>query len=221
VKKRFETTDPEKKEEYSEKIDELHAERTRISRETKEEYKNMVENAQQYKWNMSMLDIAFGRVMTYDNGGLDSLRFQGAGVALWINGCHPLGQNGLMTGLFRYSRHGSRSNYQLGLSYRYGSPKYNVFVETIYERLGNYFDSQSTVPFDEEEIFSAKYETDIGSSWLLFNPETPKSQYTIAYGGDFKLSRNILLNFSLRTQFSGDFSFTRLLPVANVICLMN
>lgn len=168
-----------------------------------------------------MLDFAFGRVMTYDNGGLDSLKFRGAVITFWLNGCQILGKNGLMTGLLRCSYQGKSSNYQIGLSYRYGSPKYNVFIETVYERLGNYFDKDSENPFDDEEIFAGKFESDIGNSWLYFNPQNANSQYTIAYGGDFKLTKNILLNFSLRTQLNRNFDFTRFLPVANVICLMN
>ncbi len=221
VRERFATTDPDEKETCSEMIDELYLNKITIEQEVKDLFKNNIENAQHHKWNLSMLDFAFGRVMTYDNGGLDSLKFRGAGVAFWLNGCQSVGKNGLMTGLLRYSYQGKSSNYQVGLSYRYGSPKYNVFIETVYERLGNYFDKDSENPFDDEEIFAGKFESDIGNSWLYFNPQNATSQYTIAYGGDFKLTKNILLNFSLRTQLSGNFDFTRFLPVANVICLMN
>jgi hypothetical protein len=86
--------------------------------------------------------------------------------------------------------------------------------------MGNYFYPNQDVPFDEDEYFAGKYIEDIGSGWLDFNNTGPKTQYTMAYSGDFKLSRNILLNFALRTQFTSDIKLNRLLPVANIICLM-
>jgi hypothetical protein len=221
AEKRLATTDPNEKEALTQEIEELYEQRYALSKNTKEEYLNRISQTQALKWNISMLDFAFGRVMTYDNGGIDKLKLQGAGYALWFNGCVQSGENGLFTGLIRYSNHGSNSNIQLGMSYRYGGPKFNLFVETIYERLGNFFDTGATDPFDQNEVFASKYEQDIGSSWLHFNPDAPISQYTLSYGGDFKLSKNILLNFALRTQFGREFSFTRLLPVANVVCLMN
>ncbi|HRI27697.1 MAG TPA: hypothetical protein PK239_07495 [Chitinophagales bacterium] len=47
-----------------------------------------------------------------------------------------------------------------------------------------------------------------------------KNSITFAFGGDFKLSRNVLLNFALRQRFSEKLSFKEIIPIANIICLM-
>jgi len=42
----------------------------------------------------------------------------------------------------------------------------------------------------------------------------------MSYGGDFRLSNGILLNFALRTKLDERIKFKSLIPVANVTCLM-
>ncbi|QQS29603.1 MAG: hypothetical protein IPM47_01225 [Sphingobacteriales bacterium] len=53
-----------------------------------------------------------------------------------------------------------------------------------------------------------------------FTRQTESNSFTIAYGGDFKLSRSVLLNFSLRNRFSNKIVLKEILPIANIICLM-
>ena len=45
-------------------------------------------------------------------------------------------------------------------------------------------------------------------------------QMTIAYGGDFKVSRKVLLNFAIRTVYQEQLQFKNLLPVVSLHCLM-
>ncbi|MFZ1704868.1 MAG: hypothetical protein WAT79_11020 [Saprospiraceae bacterium] len=217
---RYNTTDPKVKEDIEVQLEAIHLQKVGISQEAIMIYQNMVEQFMAENWNQTMLDFAFGSVYTYDNASLDSLKIQKAGFGLWINGCLKSGKHGLMTGMVRYSNIQNKSNMLYGLGYRYGNVKYNFFIEVAFEKLNNYFDAQGDQPFNDDEIFAAKYIEDVGNGWLDFKPNEALNQWTIAYGGDFKLSRNILLNFSLRTQFKKDFSLTRLLPVANIICLM-
>ena len=89
---------------------------------------------------------------------------------------------------------GDRNQVMTGVSYRYGSPRYNFFVETLYQ-------------------FNSIYDPTIDDRFS-------KPEISLAYGGDFRLSRNILLNFALRTNFDQDFNFLKLIPVANIMCLM-
>jgi hypothetical protein len=167
-------------------------------------------------WNASMLDLAFGRVWTYNNGGLDSLKMQGAGYALWLNGSLRMGKHGQGIGLLRFKRSGFDNMVMLGLAYRYGGPKYNFFVETVYETTPDYLNAT----LSDEEIFAGKVEYDLGFGWLHYDDAQMRSTWTLSYGGDFRLNRNILLNFALRTRLDGNFKFTQLLPVANLTCLM-
>ena len=41
-------------------------------------------------------------------------------------------------------------------------------------------------------------------------------QMTIAYGGDFKVSRKVLLNFAIRTVYQEQLQFKNLLPVVSL-----
>lgn len=55
----------------------------------------------------------------------------------------------------------------------------------------------------------------------MFNePIESISRITMSYGGDFRLSNGILLNFALRTKLDERIKFKSLIPVANVTCLM-
>lgn len=217
---RYQSTKPKEKESYDAELEVLRYEKLTVNENAKIRYRELIEQYNAENWNRSMLDLAFGKVYTYDNGGLDSLKVRSAGLSMWLNGCLRAGKYGLISGMFKYSKIYDSSNSMLGLSYRYGSMKYNFFAEGVFERLGNYFDPGQDEVFNEGEIFAGKYIEDLGSGWLDFKNEQSRSQYTFAFGGDFKLSRNILLNFALRTQFSDELKMRRLLPVANVVCLM-
>lgn len=182
-----------------------------------DEYQWMGSELAKQKWNTDMIDVAFGLVNKYDNAAFDSLNMQYAGFGIWVNGAKGLGKSSLLTGMARFNRIGQNNNLLLGASYRYGSEKFNVFVELVYQRLGNNFENG----FHEEEIFSGNRDYDIGTGWYAYGEGEGYSMYTISYGGDFRLSRNILLNFALRTQLKRDTGFDSLLPVANLVCLMN
>ncbi|HKK77861.1 MAG TPA: hypothetical protein VJ953_22475 [Saprospiraceae bacterium] len=171
----------------------------------------------QEHWNMDMLDFSFGLVQKYDNGGLDSLKMRYAGFGLWINGAKGIGQRGLLTGLVRLNKIGENTDFLVGASYRYGSQKFNFFAEVARHRIGNNFQNG----FNEEEVFAAKLDQDIGTGWYEFGDGESTTMTTLAFGGDFRLRYNILLNFALRTQLRKDVGFERFLPVANVVCLMN
>jgi len=217
---RYQTTDPKRKDEIERELDVIRYEMKNAHEISRLKYRNIIDQYNAENWNNTMLDAAFGSVYTYDNAGIDSLKVKRAGFAIWLNGCLKMGDHGLVSGLFRYTKIGDRANKMFGLNLRYGSQRYNFYAEVVYEVLGNYFDPNQEFTFDEEEYFAGKYIEDIGSGWLDFNNTESKTQYTMAYGGDFKLSKNILLNFALRTQFTSEIKLTRLLPVANIICLM-
>ena len=168
-------------------------------------------------WNMDMIDVAFGRVFKYNNGAIDSLKFDSAGWGLWVNAAKGMGDNGLLTGLIRYNRVGINSDFMLGGSYRYGSRKFNFFTELTYTSVGN----NPINGYSEDEEFADLYAEDLGNGWYEFGEGDGYSQWTLSYGGDFRLSKNVLLNFAIRTEMGGGFSFDKLLPVANLVCLMN
>lgn len=216
---RYSNTDPTIKEECEILLDDLRQSKRLLNQSMGEEFRMEIAQYQAEHWNRTMLDIAFGSVYTYDNGGFDSLKVKRAGYGIWLNGCIKAGKNGLVSGIARYTKIQEKANQMLGLSYRYGNQRYNFYVEGMLERLNNYFDPNLENPYDED-YFSLKHSDDLGSSWIPFSNEVIKTQFTISYGGDFKLSRNILLNFALRSQFTKELKINRLIPVANVVCLM-
>lgn len=167
-------------------------------------------------WNKSMVDVGFGKVYTYDNSAVDSLNFQKAGWGIWVNAAKGIKNNGLVTGLLRINKIGVNVNTMLGASYRYGSERYNFFAEVILNQMNNIPENG----FLEEEQFQANRAEDLGTGWYSFNKGESLRKWTVSYGGDFRLRKNILLNFALRTNLTQDFSFKSMVPIANVICLM-
>jgi hypothetical protein len=211
------TQDMELRKELLTTIEDKEAEIEHQRKYLMDEFQRMGVEFVREKWNMDMLDVAFGLVNKYDNGGLDSLKMRYAGYGIWMNGAKGLGKNSLLTGMLRLNRIGSNTDFLMGISYRYGTEKFNVFAELVLHRLGN----NRANGFHENEIFGANLELDIGSGWYEFEEGEKQTLYTLSYGGDFRLSRNILLNFALRTQIKKGIGFDSFIPVANVVCLMN
>ncbi|MDF7818524.1 hypothetical protein P1X15_12995 [Runella sp. MFBS21] len=143
-------------------------------------------------WNASFLEVAVGRSYTYQNESLDSLLLQQDGVSVWLNGCVGMGRKWLLTAVARYTeintplRRPTRE-YFGGLNLRYGSPKFNFFVEILNRDRINLFNFQNI---------------------------------TIAYGGDWRFSKNVMLSYGIRTHYSHDFTFKQLVPVASIACMM-
>ena len=179
----------------------------------------LIETQQDYmneNWNSGGVDLAFGKVMTFNNG-LDTLNIENAGWGFWINGAMAAGRNGLLTGIFKIRNIGENRDLMLGASYRFGGYRFSFFTELVYESLENLKQNG----FSEDELFAGKYSEDLGNGWVQFADALESvSQLTLTYGGDFRLSNGINLNFSLRTKLDQTLKFKKLLPVANVTCLM-
>jgi len=194
--KLLETSDPMERREIKRAIRELKATKRDVVRNKRGDLEFLRQNYIQENWNASMLDLAFGKIYTFDRDLVDSLGINNQGYGLWINGGLKSGRNGYISGIVKLSRYGETDVFQAGLSLRYGNPKYNFYLESMYER------SKETI--DPE-----------------FDPFTFKTtNLRLSYGGDFRLSRGILLNFSLQTKFDESFKFLDFLPIANLTCLM-
>ncbi len=187
-----------------------------IERRLLKEYRIAASEMTYNKWNADFLELAAGRVYTYNNGGLDSLKFNRAGWGMWLTSGKTLGKSGLLSFLLRYNRIAGNHDYYLGTGYRHGGDNYNFFTEFIYTRKGNSKDNG----FADDEFFEEKYSEDLDIGWVEFADGEVEKTITISYGGEFKLRKNILLNFALKTRMDADFSFDKLIPVANVVCLM-
>lgn len=199
--------------------EEIYRSREDLSLLRRDVKRQLIEVQHQYmqeNWNSDAIDFAFGRVSTFNND-LDSLNIEKAGVGIWVNGAKGIGRNGLLTGITKLKFIGENTDFMLGASYRFGGYRFSFYGELVYENLQNHSDNG----FSEEELFAYKYERDLGNGWTKFDEALVGiSQWNITYGGDFRLSNGILLNFSLRTRLDQNLKFKRFLPVANITCLM-
>jgi hypothetical protein len=190
-------------------------------------------------WNASSLDIAFGKVYTYQTdsaGSLKSLRLnRNTGWGGWLNGSVGVGKKWLLSGLFRTSWYEEELNflirntdtgeeteqiaiadntlYTMGLNLRYGGSIYTFFVEFLYEKKGlktplEALNETFKVPGNEFEI--------VGSTvkWDVVHPNT------LSFGGDWRISRSVIINYGMRCIFDDNWKFKTFIPVATISCMM-
>ncbi len=185
----------------------------RVATEQKAHVQEISQKYMKDNWNSAHVDIAYGKVMTYDNPSWDSLRMQGFANAVWLNGSIGISNNVLITGMVRYTMQNKKDTVAggdvsiskltssnvltAGINMRYGSPKFNFFTEFIYSK-GN----------TSAAITDAK----VNLNQLGF--------YSISYGGDWRINRNIMLSFGVRTDYSEGFRFKNIIPVASIACMM-
>jgi len=189
-------------------------------------------------WNAGYLDIAYGRVNTYqvDSAGrLKSLRLnRNSGWAMWLNGGWGIGRRLFVAGLIRNSWYEEQLDFQIrnlstggmvvqkavtqnsllstGLSLRYGGPIYNFFLEFFYERK-----RLNTADEALKEAFTnpADFEV-VGTSvkWMAVSPNN------ITFGGDWRINRNVAINYGIRSLFDENWKFVSMQPVVTVSCMM-
>ncbi|NDC77772.1 MAG: hypothetical protein EBZ67_07870 [Chitinophagia bacterium] len=189
-------------------------------------------------WNAGYLDFAYGRVNTYqvDSAGrLKTLRLnRNSGWAMWLNGGWGIGRRLFVAGLIRNSWYEEQLDFQIrnlstggmvvqkavtqnsllstGLSLRYGGPIYNFFLEFFYERK-----KLNTTDEALKEAFTnpAGFEV-VGTSvkWTAVNPNN------ITFGGDWRINRNVAINYGIRSIFDENWKFTSMQPVVTVSCMM-
>jgi hypothetical protein len=190
-------------------------------------------------WNASSLDLAYGKIYTYQTdsaGSLTKLRLnRNTGWGMWINGGLGIGKKILITGLARttwyreeldFLLHNTTTNeqinqkaiadntlYSVGLNLRYGSAIYNFFIEFFYERKGLKTPVQALndafkAPGDDLQIVASSVR------WNVVHPNT------FSLGGDWRISRNLILNYGMRFVFDKSWKFQTFTPVASIACMM-
>jgi hypothetical protein len=189
-------------------------------------------------WNATSLDVAFGRVYAYQTdsvGSLRSLRLnRKTAYAGWINGSLGIGKRILISGLLRSSWYSEQLNFQLknnttgeiksaeavadntlisaGINIRYGGPFFTFFTEFLYERKGLKTPVEAlAAAFDTPTGFTV-----VGNSvkWDIIFPNT------FAFGGDWRLSRSVIINYGMRCVYNKNWKFTGFIPVVSLACMM-
>ncbi|WEK37529.1 MAG: hypothetical protein P0Y53_08440 [Candidatus Pseudobacter hemicellulosilyticus] len=209
-----------------------------VNRRRNEEISNRARVFVAEHWNASSLDIALGKVNSYlqdSAGSLKSLRKnRSTAFGAWMNGSLGIGKKFLLSGLLRSSWYEEELNFlvrnedsgeetsrqafakntlfTLGLNLRYGSPIYTFFVEFLYERKG------LKTPVEAlKENFTADPGTaiiDATVNWDIVHPSS------ISIGGDWRISRSVLINYGMRCVFDKQWTLRTFTPVATIACMM-
>jgi hypothetical protein len=189
-------------------------------------------------WNSSSLDVAFGRVYSYKTDSAGSLKSlvlnRNTGWGGWMNGSLGIGKKLLLSGLFRISwyqeevdfliRNRNTSDessqkavaennlYSTGLNLRYGGAIYTFFVEFLYEKKG------LKTPVEAlNKAFKTPSEFDIvpsSAKWSVVHPNT------FSIGGDWRISKSVILNYGMRCVFNSQWKIQTFTPVAAISCMM-
>jgi len=189
-------------------------------------------------WNNSSLDVAFGRVYSYKTdsiGSLKSLRLnRNTGWGGWLNGSLGIGSRWLLSGLFRTSWYeeelefllrdkstleevtqkavAENTLYTMGMNLRYGGPIYTFFLEFLYEKKG------LKTPVEAlNDVFTTPGGFDIVGSSVKWDIVHPNS---LSFGGDWRISRSIILNYGMRCVFDSRWKMQTFTPIATISCMM-
>jgi hypothetical protein len=175
-------------------------------------------------WNSAFCDLAFGRLYAYEQsqkvisrvfesltepGKVDtvffvtnhSLKTRRAGFAAWVSGGLGIGDWGMVSGMARLGKKPSLltdtvgTQISFGLNFRYGTRRYNFFIEGFYDH--------ETYPINEETTaqFRQKF-------------------VMVTIGGDWRISRNVVLSFGIRQTRDTENGTLVMQPLVNVNCLM-
>jgi hypothetical protein len=189
-------------------------------------------------WNASFIDIGAGKINTFFSdafGNLDSLRLdRNTATGLWLTGGVGVGKYSLVSFLLRGHKYSENVDFKLeniktgalldtntvagntlltlGINYRYGNPFFTFFTEFIYERKG------TTTPFEAvEKSFKPTPQFVIleqSVDWNIVHP------FTINFGGDWRMNKNVILNFGIRAIYNKSFKLNTFLPVVGISCIM-
>lgn len=208
---------------FSDSIAELKFALQELERQQSQKLADARDNYVQKHWNSSYLDLAFGRLLTYKQGvsaitktfedptmpgQMDTVTFENStleiskkGYGLWISGGIGIGNHAMISGMARYGEKPSQLTgnigevFSVGANLRYGSRRHNFFIEGFYDR--------QVSPLQE-------------------SPDTEMEQqfFMLTIGGDWRISRNVMLAFGIRQTKDFDNGTYLLQPLVNVNCLM-
>ena len=189
-------------------------------------------------WNAASLDLAFGRVYTYQSdsaGSLKKLRLnRNTGWGVWLNGALPLGKRWMFSGLVRTTWYeeeltfllrntqtleektaqavAENKLYSAGFNLRYGGPLYSFFVEFLYEK------KALKTPVEAlRDVFTEPAQTEVVSNTVKWTVVHPNS---LSIGGDWRISQNVIINYGMRWILDVHGKSQAFIPVAGISCMM-
>ncbi|WP_290791528.1 hypothetical protein [Flavihumibacter sp. UBA7668] len=192
----------------------------------------------QEHWNASSVDVSFGKIYSYitdSAGSLKSLRLnRNTGWGGWINGNIGIGKRLLLSGMFRSTFYdelleftlsdastgeeipgsaiASNQLFAMGMNLRYGGSLFTFFAEFLYERKKTATALQALNDrFTPPEGFVVKEGT------LKWDGIFPNA---LSVGGDWRISRNLMINYGMRCSFDKNWTFRVFSPVVTLSCMM-
>lgn len=209
-----------------------------INNRRKQEINERVKLFNGEHWNTAYLNVAFGKIYTYQtdsSGSLKDLRLnRNTGSGFWLNGGFGISRKIFMSGLIRSSFYEEQLNFlvkdnataeeftteaiaknillTLGFNIRYGGPVYTFFAEFIHERK-----TLSTAVKALNDVFTPPTGTSIVAGTVQWNAVQP---YTINIGGDWRINRNLIINYGVRCIMDKNFKTNTFTPVVNIACMM-
>ena len=233
------TTDIGKRSDLKMQISLLENEAALLNQSRKNEITSRATEFNAENWNSSFVDVAAGKIWTYSTdsaGTLKSVRInRQSGWAMWTNAGYGIGSKILITGLFRVSFYDEQLNflikdldtgneitatslvsnkiYSYGINFRYGTPSINFFSELLLEKrqLKTVKDAFNKSDFVGEGNFEIIEGT---LKWTALSP------FTISFGGEWRISKNLLLNFGMRMEYEKNWKRKTFQPIAGISCLM-
>ncbi len=189
-------------------------------------------------WNANFIDVAYGKIYSYATdsaGSFKKLRInRNTGNGAWINFGKGIGKRGLISGLIRSSFYEEQVTFELrndstaeikpdttiaanrlftlGLNFRYGGPVFNFFAEVIYEGK-----SLKTPVAAVNDVFKTPNGQSIVTSTVMWDVVHP---YTVNFGGDWRIGRNVVLNYGMRLVMDKNYKAVSFTPIANISCMM-
>lgn len=189
-------------------------------------------------WNASYADVAYGNLYSYTTDSASSLGKlslnRNTGNAFWFNFGLGVGKRALVSGLVRTTFYeeelaftvkddvsgdenrqtaiAANKLFTLGINFRYGGPVFNFFAEFIREAKSLKTPVQALN--DVLDLPNGKTLVTSTVKWDVVHP------YTINFGGDWRISRNVVLNYGMRCVLDNNFKTVSFLPIANISCMM-
>lgn len=185
-------------------VDSLEFELRSWEREQKEAILAIASEFMRGKWNASGVELSVGKAFLLDETAtLKRIKTVGDAWVIWLNGAWGIGKTMMLSSVLKYvlfehqDSEGPQGILNGGINFRYGGWKYNFFTEVLATNAGDEF------IFDEPALNFGQF-----------------SEYSVALGGDWKISRNVLLSYGVRCNLASDFGLRQIRPTAGISCMM-
>lgn len=199
------TKDMETRAQLAQQLSALEAQYYALEFGQKERINTIVQQYAKENWNASFIDVAFGKRYNYLGSGLKELELQGAGAGVWVNGSIGIGKKMMVSALVKYTR--------LAIK----------MPPLLQDTLS--IEQPDSIAKSHLIGFNWRYGSQRYNFFMEVASDSPTmflglGDYYFAGGGDFRIGRNLLLNFAIRTVFNNNLNFKTILPIATLACLM-